>query len=277
MSKPRDPKFYSELKQMNDDLLSQFRETHEKSPYYDYTPTFEDYIKQFKELEQKFPINAATITTTTTAPLFQFGKPADTSTSTTNAGNTSFFSFSLAKKDVENKTSTQSAPPTIFSAFGTGSLIPPVPSIPVPGTSKNQTETDEDDNNGDEADDPPPPEPKVDKYEEVGAKHSVRCKLYLKNNKGESGPAISLLGLGMLYIKSLEAPGSVQVIVRQEPDLRRVLLNEVVTSDIPVKILTKAVQFALPGSDGAGTKIYVAKVKDDADAKALHGHLTFTS
>lgn len=235
MASTRDPKFYSELKQLNEDILQLIKETHEKSPYFDFSPTFEDYIRQFNDLEKQFPLPAP-----------------------------SLFSSSVF-------TGSFAAPSFSFKSYD----LPTKPSLLEhhPLTTPTTNEADED--NAAESEDAPPPEPKIDKYEETNVKYSTRCKLYTKT-RNEAGTSALMVGLGMLYIKPLESANSIQIVVRQEPDLRRVLLNEVFTSSMPARILTKAVQFILPGSDGAG-KIYIAKVRDEEEARALHSHLTFSA
>lgn len=127
---------------------------------------------------------------------------------------------------------------------------------------------------GDQEDteDQPPPEPKIDRFEEQDVKHSARCKLYEKGVKTQDNDlTINLLGVGYLYVKDMDQPNKFQVIFRQEPDLRRVLLNEIVTPIIPVKMLPKAVQIVFPGTEAnSKSRFYIAKLKDDNEAKALY-------
>lgn len=326
----RDPKFYSELKQLNDDFIKLIESTHKKSPYFDFTPTLNDYIRQFNELDKQYPpgenkannqlatttvapqqqattnnitfvstsattstlnttsppkltpfapvtpfsatVNTSTTTTTTAnsnttpfAPLFSsstqpfvFGVPASTTSSTStgqpaSASNaSSFFSFNLAKKEEPKTTAINTN--TTFSAL-----------------QANETAA-----TGDDADDDaPPPEPNVDKYEEPNAKYQIRCKLYERGNVAGGAAQISLLGFGVLFVKQLDSPNKLQVIVRQDPDLRRVLLNEAVTQNIPLKLLPKAVQLIVPGPNGE-SKFYIAKVKEEKDANQLYELLNST-
>lgn len=226
----RDPKFYSELKQMNDDFVSFLKTTHEKSPYFDFTPTINDYVRQIGELTKQYPEKTVQVQAQPQAPL-------------------SFFSFA-ANPLAPNTTSAQ---PETTTTIGGG------------GGEEEDAE-----------DDAPPPEPKVDKYEEPDSKYSIKCKLYEKGKSATQGEvAVNLLGIGMLYVKALDTSNKLQVIVRQDPDLRRVLLNEVVTPSIPVKLLPKAVQMLFPGPTGE-TKFYIAKLKDETDAQTLHDLLNFT-
>jgi len=293
----RDPKFYSELKQINEDLLSLLKNTHEKSPYFDFSPTVKDYMDQIAELEKQYPEKSSSlpatksslfstpstpfapvITSTSASPsapigsLFQAPLISQTNTSlsqapsmqpflfgassnlaappTTTTSSTSFFSFSLPKKEDDiNKSNNNVSQDTTTTV------------------NNNNTETD---------DDAPPPEPNVDKYEEPDAKHSVKCKLYEKGKMVNSEVSVNLLGVGMLYVKTLDSPSKLQIIFRQEPELKRVLLNEVVTPNIPVKMLPKAVQVMFPDQE-RGSKFYIFKLKDESDAKTLHNMLNFVN
>lgn len=124
---------------------------------------------------------------------------------------------------------------------------------------------------GDNADDEdaPPPEPNVDKYEETNAKYQCRCKLYERIMSKDGGPApTNYQGCGELFVKAMDDPNKLHVIIRQDPDLRRVLLNQVITQNIPVKLFPKTLRILAPSSDGT-TRFYVVKVKDDKIAGEL--------
>lgn len=180
MMPTKSPQFYSQLKQLNEELKNYITIAIEKSPYFDFTPTLLDYIEQFKEIDQ------------------------------------------LPIQDEENEV---------------------------------------------------PPEPNVDKYEEPDAKFTVKVKLYerARNSAGEF--PVSLIGIGLLYVKNIE-PQKVQLVVRQEPDMRKVLLNEVVTPNIPVKLLNKAVQIAFASPSGE-SKLNIIKLGTENDTSSLYDILTF--
>lgn len=114
-----------------------------------------------------------------------------------------------------------------------------------------------------------PPESNVDKYEEPDAKFQVRCKLYERGKVADGTASINLIGFGVLFVKSMDAANKLQVIFRQDPDLRKVLLNEVITPQIPVKQISKTVQMLIPGPSGE-TKFYFAKVREEKDATELY-------
>lgn len=294
----RDDKFYSEVKQLNQDLFDYAKKCLDKSAYFDFTPTLQDYCKQFKEIEAKYPANSTNSTIpkptttssrpslfgTTTAPIttpstqpslfgtanvpmtttssqpFLFGTPNVSLTTTSSQP------FLFGNPNVSLTTTTTSATTFPFFSF----------TAPLKKDEAPRDETQKADGQADDDEEHQPPEPKVDKYEEPDSSYSVKCKLYEKGNKTSGGEIpVNLLGIGTLYVKSLDNPAKLQVIVRQEPDLRRVLLNEVITPSIPVKLLPKAVQMIFPGSAGEN-KFYIAKVKDESDANTLHGFLNLS-
>lgn len=120
-----------------------------------------------------------------------------------------------------------------------------------------------------------PPEPNLDKFEETGYKVAIRCKLYQRvNKKTGSEPTVEVLGIGTFYVKPTESESKLQVIFRQDPDLRKVLLNEIVTPKIPIRALPKAVQLAFWNESGQ-TRIYIAKAGSEQDANQLRDCLTF--
>lgn len=138
------------------------------------------------------------------------------------------------------------------------SFTPQAP--PAPSQSTNDEENDV------------PPEPNVEKYEEPDAKYSFRAKVYEKF-KGDDGVNVKLLGVGHLYVKCLETK-KLQIICRQEPDFRKVFMNEVITPSVPVKMLPKAVQFALSTLSGE-SRICIAKLATEKDSSMLYDLFTF--
>lgn len=250
MTGQRDTKFYSELKQLNGDLIDYLKLCHEKSPYFDFSPTIKDYLKQFADLEKQYSCDKQPMQP------FLFGSPL-------NPNPTSFFSFTLPpKKDEENTANNSIINNTTTTTTTNNSTF-------SSNNNNNNLNKDTDTNKDNDEDDDVPPEPKIDKYEEPNAKHSAKCKLYEKGKGVGSEVNVNLLGIGMLYVKGLDTPNKLQVIVRQEPDLRRVLLNDVISSNIPVKLLPKAVQITVPGQGGE-IKYYIIKVKDESEASVLY-------
>lgn len=292
----RDPKFYSELKQINEDLLSFLKETHAKSPYFDFSPTVNDYVKQIGDLEKHYPEKSAPISTTTT-----------TANITSSIPKPSPFTFSAAAapfmpSNVNNTLGASQPVPTSIPAltsqpflFGSQSLATSAAPASLASTNtttstsffsftlpkKDEPAKVENSNNDDkgesgtDADDDAPPEPKIDKFEEQGAKYSVKCKLYEKGKTVHGEVNVDMLGIGTLYVKAMDAPKKLQVIIRQDPDLRRVLLNEVITPNLPVKLLPKAVQLVFP-RPGEENKFYIVKTRDEQEARALHDILDMT-
>lgn len=208
----RNPQYFSELKQINEQFLDIIKRGNERSPYYDFSPCCNDYIALIRDLENQYPDTDAV-----------------SSSTPVNIGlHTSGFVFS---NDI--------------------------------GDNQFNDRNDEEDN-GEEV----PPEPKIDKYEEPDVVHSVRCKLYIKT---EIDSRVRLLGIGNFYVKDLGSDKQ-QVVMRQEPDLRKVLLNEFINENIPIKKRPKAVQLVfLQNVNGIkSSSVYVVKLKEDKDADALY-------
>lgn len=378
-SKERDPKFYSELKQLNVDFVKFIDETQQKSPYFDLTPTLNDYIRQFNELERQYPAGSAGFTkptqlnsqpitfggggaglgtninstsnssnsgfntSTTTQSIFSLSSAnaptftaaaSTTNTTTTTTSSSVFasttpFTFGTTTTPAFNlnttttaaaATTTTTSSSSLFSPIGStttlsfipsttssGSLFTPISSSTIPSfnlgttttnsvfntigasgpslftapglnnTAANSTAnaaTNDDGAAKDGSDEESaPPEPEIDKYEEPDANYQIRCKLYerVKNSSGTA--SFSHVGTGVLFVKSMDTNTKVQVIVRLEPDLRRVIMNEVITDKTPLKKLEKAVQMVVAVPNGE-PKMYVAKVGDPKLANELYEQIT---
>lgn len=108
----------------------------------------------------------------------------------------------------------------------------------------------------------------IERFHEEGAYFKVKCKLYIKS---ELDTKLNLLGLGTLFLKKTD-DGKKQVIIRQEPDLRRVLMNEYITSSTPIKKKPKFIQLAfLSTIDGKKRNVlYTIKLRDDNEANDLY-------
>lgn len=278
MAFERNPRFYGELKQTNEDIIKLVENFHKKSPYFDYTATFQDYIKQIDELKKKFPVvgaqndqNKSTSNNNHHVTGNLFGSsttnntPATSNGSSNNNTNTNANPFMNTNTNMtfntsaERNTSTPFAAP--FSQQSTPFFMPPTDS-----TKHEPDTTGRDDAEEDSA----PPKPNIDKFEEPDAKYQARCKLYerLIGNPNVSS-SHALLGCGSLFIKQLDTPAKLHLIIRQDPDLRKVLLNQVITASTPLKQLMKSIQLIVPG-EGGKTNCYIAKVKDDKVASEVY-------
>jgi hypothetical protein len=257
MAFERNPRFYGELKQTNEDILKVVEGCQKKSPYFDFSAAFEDYIKQVQELKQKFPIEDAqddTKPVTTSANSFTgnlFGN--NTVNSSMNNGNNN-------SNDTSNNTTITNS---IFASLASGQTTP----FFVP---KKNDEQEAMGGGEEQEEDSAPPQPNVEKFEEPDAKYTARCKLYERLLGAPNvSSSHSLLGCGSLFVKQLDAPNKLHLIIRQDPDLRKVLLNHVITAATPLRQLVKAIQLMVPGEDGK-TTCYVIKVKDDKIASELY-------
>lgn len=280
----RDQLFYSELKKLNEDLIDYLKQTQEKSPYFDFSPTLDDYIKQFKELDKKYPeklsLFPTTTTSTTNSTPFSFGAPPAVGVNSSISTNSTPFSFGASLGTggggvANSGATTNNAPLSFFGAAvsANNSVLSNQGTVTASDSAENDAEGDA--ANADD-DDAQPPEPNVEKYDEPDSRYSVKCKLYERGRTTNNEVSMNLLGIGQLFIKPMEDQNKRQIVFRQDPDLRRVLVNEVLTPNNPVKSLPKAVQMMFPTADG-GTKFYIAKVKDEALARTLEEHLKFTS
>lgn len=128
---------------------------------------------------------------------------------------------------------------------------------------------------GEDDADEPPPQPKIEKFDEPDSKLTYRAKLYEKTkSKDENKFDIKPIGIGQVYVKEIVGENKHQMIFRQEPDYKRVLLNEIVTPNLPTSLLPKAISFVFPSPEGTG-KFYIIKVRDDKERDELHSTLKF--
>lgn len=268
--------FYNELKQTNDDLLKVVESCHKKSPYYDYTETFKDYIKQVEELHKRFPPGSATQTNNSNATNLMNNSSGGNNSITTNNFNSLNSSpsnlFNNISSNNNTSTNTVIAAPTLNNTFSSASFIQ---------QQQQQTNNNQDGNNGQEQqggedadDDTQPPQPNVDKFEEPDALYQARCKLYERalGNPNVSSASHTLLGCGSLFIKPLDSPSKLHLVVRQDPDLRKILLNLVITKSTILRLMSKAIQLVVPEENGK-TSCYVAKVKDDKISSEIYQKL----
>lgn len=260
--------YLADVKQLNEDLKAYVLEMLGKSAYVDFTPTFNDYIKQLKSLDDK---HNSVVSTQSSLPNPIFSQPAIPKPS---------FSQPIFKQPQPiftqpNVPQPLFAPPSFsqpsFSqpgGFSQSIFTPPTfaqPNIsPQANTTTGDTEDTED----------TPPEPNCEKFVETGHKLEVRCKLYQRKKKVSGELETHLIGVGMLYAKPMDE-GKLQIIFRQDPDLRKVPLNEIITKTSVVRSLNKAVQMAFPDPAAGQPKIFIVKVATPNEADRLYNCVTF--
>lgn len=257
----RDIKFYAELKQTNEDLVNYLNKCHEKSPFFDYTLTFNDYVKQVDNLLKQYPEKNQI-----------FGHSTSGAT---------IFSSSISSNSFLNSSTTATNPQLSSPLPPSAVFSSNLPTFTFCGLKKDDNEQAEQQANVEELndqDDEPQPVPSFEEVREENTIYSVKAKLYERGRGTGSELKFDLLGVGRVYVKSLSAKNKLQLVFRQEPDLRRVLFNETINPDIPIKLLPKAVSMVhtnqtLNPSPTNEPKNYILKTKDDGDAKNLYDTL----
>ncbi|VDM18269.1 unnamed protein product [Hydatigera taeniaeformis] len=174
----------------------------------------------------KFQTTTTTESVVSRPPLFQFGLASTTSSNSTSP-NTQMFSFASAPvKQAENSDSAT----TTNAALGI--------------------------DQGDE-EEYIPPKPEVREIKEEGSVYTVRCKLFYKK-----ADQWTERGLGNLHIIP-SSDEKFQLLVRADTNLGNILLNIMVTKDIPMQLQKNNITFAcvpsppLPGN---------SKTKEGEDA-----------
>ncbi|KMQ95544.1 nucleoporin 50 kda [Lasius niger] len=103
----------------------------------------------------------------------------------------------------------------------------------APQAVKPQDSEDKTDNENKDEEDEEPPKPDFKPVTEEGAVYEQRCKVYIKKND-----TFSDRGVGMLYLKPTPN-GKTQLIVRADTALGNLLLNTLLTQNIPIKRMNK--------------------------------------
>jgi len=112
-----------------------------------------------------------------------------------------------------------------------------------------------------------PPKNEFKQVKEDDSLYEIRCKIF-----GKLNGAYKDKGIGVLYIKKSDA-GKYQVVVRAENNLGTILLNILLTKDLPVTANgMKVITCDLSGDNGKPLSI-VIKVKSEADATELSNKL----
>lgn len=238
--------YLADVKLLNENLKNYVLESLGQSEYIDFTPTFNDYISQIKNLDDKHN-SVYSSQSNLTKPLFS--QPAPLSSS---------FSQSVFSQSMFSQSGSASQPiftPPTFAQSATPSQ---------PNATIGDTEDTED----------TPPEPNVDKFVESGHKLELRCKLYQRVRTTRNEMETKLIGVGMLYVKPID-DGKLQIIFRQDPDLRKVAMNEIITKSSVVSNQPKAVKMAFPDPAAGQPKMFIAKVASENESNKLYDCVTF--
>ncbi|CAH8837315.1 unnamed protein product [Trichobilharzia szidati] len=250
--KDEDAEYLEHVQALNQNLLDWITKHIKEDPFCILTPIFTDYDKHLSDINSKFPKQSAAEViplskkkeessatninsevskpSTTSAPpsLFTFGNALSKSSTTTPPVTTTdsvdkkpSFSFGLPPISTVNSTFPQS----LFQFSKT------------PSFSQKTTESDskqvftfgnqqtEDDDNEEYV----PPKPEVKEIKEDGSVFSTRCKLFYKVDTEWRER-----GLGNLFIKPT-ATDKFQLLMRADTNLGNILLNVLITKDVPIK------------------------------------------
>lgn len=171
--------------------------------------------------------------------------------STTASSNTS--STPSSTFTIPTFTAGQSKPPF---AFGTSSTPFTFSNVAPPPKSDSK-----DDGDGDAADDDEPPKVEFTPVVEEDSVYSKRCKVFVRVDKDYKDR-----GVGTLFIKNVQDGKKTQVLVRADTSLGNILLNALLTKEIPLKRMgNNNVMLPIMDNDKPTTALIRVKTKDDAD------------
>ncbi|KAF7248438.1 hypothetical protein EG68_08578 [Paragonimus skrjabini miyazakii] len=251
--------YLKQLQTLNQNLLEWIEKHIKADPICILSPIFQDYEKHLQLLHEKYPhslpsiaaidtdtttkldkpptdlpinsalttvsaqINCIPVTTASqpcvfTAPLQPLSLPTIPSVDNASSSTAKPFSFSLPPI-----TSSLSLPPL----FKFGTTLPNTsPFASSVGTISGNPAPE----NDDDTEEYQPPKPVVKEIHEEGSVFSVRCKLFYKVDSEWRER-----GVGNLFIKPISNE-KFQLLIRADTNLGNILLNVLITKDIPVKV-----------------------------------------
>jgi len=295
------PEYLSHLKALNLQVLSWLKKHIEANPLVILSPVFKDYESHLVEITNKykdkvdlksvtaFSEGSSSSTTTISpetdptpivdsAPLGQaaFGGPKTSSTSST-------FTFGGSDKPVNSTApfSFGTSQPAASSTFGSsgfgatgsgggfsfgGGVLGSTSSTTAPAATTNKEDDDDEDQ---------PPVVEVKQVEESDAIYDKKCKLFYKKD----GNYVEK-GVGMLYLKTVEG-GKIQLLVRADTNLGNVLLNILLSPQIPTTRVGKNNVMLVcvpnppvdPKADSSAPCPMLIRVKTGEDADELKAKL----
>ncbi|XP_078346491.1 nuclear pore complex protein Nup50-like [Oculina patagonica] len=251
-SKASSSSYKDNLKALNESVSSWIQKHIAENPYVDLTPIFNDYKEHMKSIDLKFSSST---------------EETEKSSSTSEASNTT-------KQPAVSSASTFWAPSKVSQE--TEENRSKVSSTEVQSSQKETVEsqpgTSQEDNTEEEV-----PKPISVVVAEEGAFHSIRCKLFFKRES-----TWAELGIGMLNLKKLD--GKIQVLVRNDTTLGKILLNVYLAESTPISRQGKnnVILLSVPNpplyakpSEGDNSKpaTYLIRVKTAEDADELFKQL----
>ncbi|TGZ58227.1 hypothetical protein CRM22_009715 [Opisthorchis felineus] len=246
--------YLKQLQTLNQNLLDWIGKHIKDDPHCILSPVFQDYEKYLKELNEKFvsespdksssrPDQEKPITIThslnsnglgSTDPVSTIfsNKPAESDLNKlTTQATTSQPCVSISSDGGTTKPAFSFSFPPILSStsqplFKFGPSLPSAaPFVPASNASSDTTNPTDEDN-----EEYQPPKPVVREIKEEGSVFSVKCKLFYKLDSEWKER-----GVGNLFIKPI-SDEKFQLLVRADTNLGNILLNILMTKDIPVKL-----------------------------------------
>ncbi|KAH8858966.1 Nuclear pore complex protein Nup50 [Schistosoma japonicum] len=243
--KQDDSEYLEHLQTLNQNLLDWITKHIKEDPYCILSPIFSDYNKHLSEINSKFPEHSLVGSATVPEKKEPSGCLATntskvTETSVTSVSNSVFiFGNSLSKPiTVSSNASNDSTDKKPIFSFG----LPPITTSSKfpqsifhfsgvsnfqPNSDSKQSISNQQENDDDE--EYVPPKPEVKDFKEDGSVYSTRCKLFYKVDTEWRER-----GLGNLFIKPT-TNDKFQLLIRADTNLGNILLNILITKDVPIK------------------------------------------
>ncbi|XP_022901529.2 nuclear pore complex protein Nup50 [Onthophagus taurus] len=302
--KEEDGEFLAKIKALNESVSNWIKSKVDQNPYVDLKPVFKDYEKHFNDLKTKdnkketSNLDYSTISfkppeqtdakeepkKTPTKPTFVFGIPNQTSDKPQESLFKSPAETSIFKTDKKDD-KTETKPTFTFGAPNKGNesknfsfgmpTSTPMPmfsfgSTPSTSTFTLPTTTNEVEPKNEEDDDEPPTNDFTPVVEE-GYVFTMKCKVFVKSD-GKFGDR----GVGTLYLKPVPDSEKVQLIVRADTSLGKVLCNFILSQSIPTKRMGKkdVMMVTVPTPDSKPPPVPILiRVKSPEEADQLFGEL----
>lgn len=248
--------YYAKLKGLNESVSNWIKKHVDKNPFINLRPIFKDYDRYFDELDLlksakpaadtcvKSNDDSSTLKKELSSFVFkstdvpqddakkqlamsQFSFSTDTKESSVSAAVTPAFNFG----SIPVTTSAQSfsfSCTTKINPSGSFSFCSPSPfkftNVAQPTNNEEATDEQEDE----------PPKVVFTPVVEEGHTYSVKCKVFVKN-EGNFGDR----GIGTLYLKPVPNSEKIQLIVRADTNLGKLLCNFILSKSIPTKRMGK--------------------------------------
>lgn len=275
--------YLAHLKALNLQVLAWLKQHIDANPFVILSPVFSDYDKHLADITEKFDGKDAGEVETDKSEILKEPKDTDSEKEKDKPIKLGLAAFGAPKTSASSAPfsfGVSSKPTNSASPFSFGSTTQTAPSGPIGGfsfgsgsTITASTESKADDK--DEEDEDQPPVVEVKQVEESDAIYDKKCKLFYKKD----GNYVEK-GVGMLYLKTVEG-GKTQLLVRADTNLGNVLLNILLSSQIPTTRVGKNNVMLVcvpnppvdPKADSSAPCPMLIRVKTTEDADELKSKL----